>query len=405
MPAPTLARPNQATAPASTNQTATAANVQPMIPFTRAARKKSRQIQQVGPIALQAGALAQINPVQVPAAGYLRKITLDVIGTTAANAATVAFANDAPFNVLQQISLSAANGDSLINPIDGFTLAMVNKYGCHGGQSNDPLADPNFSKVTGVGAGLGGSFHFQLDIPVEYDPRDACGALPNMAANQSFLLQFFLNSTAQLYTTAPTTPPNVTVTMTMEYWAAPSGTNPSGVAQQTAPRANNVVSQLLTANPPVVPGTDQTFQLPNVGGTIRYLLFILRTAAGVRTSADWPTVFNLLVNNDLYSYKTKDNWLRQLARNYELNAGVNAVPTLNALDTGVYVYTDFMNDGSEGSELASSSANRDLQLVTGSGTALGVEAQNWGANASQLLVVTNSLRVPDPTAYYAPFGI
>lgn len=403
MPAPTLAQPAQAqTAP---NGTAAASGqaVPALIPFTRAARKKQRQVAQFQ-IALGAAA-QQLPPVQVPANGFIKKLTLEITGTTSANAATVAFANDAPFSAVQSASMQAANGDSLINPLSGFTLAMLQKYGAFGRDSGDPLSDPTYSVVTGVGAGLGGSFHFQVDVPFEVDPRDALCALPNMAANQSFLLQLFVAATGSIYSTPPTTPPVVTVIVTAEYWAAPDAANQQGIAQQTSPRVGNAVSLIQTQTPAITPGQDQVVPLTNVGNTIRFLYFELRTAAGVRTDADWPGVFQLLVNNDLWDYKTKANFKRLMAQNYGYFAGVTNAPTLNALDTGVYMYTEFMNDGAQGSNTVSSSANRDLMLVTGSGTALSAQFTNWGASASQLNIVTNALRIPDPTSFYAPFGI
>lgn len=404
MPAPTLSKPaGSGTAPQANGQAPSNQPAPALIPFTRAARKKSRLIGQIGPINLTA-AQQQVAPVQVPANGYLRKIILDISGITAGNAANVAFANDAPWSILQGVSLAAANGDSLINPLDGFALTMVTKYGCFSGEVKDPCADPVFFRTTGAG-GAGGSFHFQLEIPVEIDARDALGALPNMAANQSFLLQMFLNTIANIYTTAPTNPPAVTITMTAEYWAAPAAQNQAGVAQQTAPRVANAVSLIQTQQPNISPGVDQQIQLLNVGNTIRWIMFILRTAAGARTQVDWPAQGNILVNNDYWYYKTIDNWLRQMSIDYNLRAGVAATPTLNSLDTGVFVLTDFMNDGGQGSELASSSANRDLMLVTGSATALYFEANVWGAAAGSLQVITNSVRVPDPTSFYAPLGI
>lgn len=400
-PAPTLAPPSNPQSVAGQNANAPV----PLIPFTRASRKKSRLVGQLGPIVIGAG-LQQLNPVQIPANGFIRKLILDVTCTTAGNSAAVAFQNDAPYNILQQISLAAANGDSLINPVDGFTLAMINKYGAFSSQVRDPLFDPTFTKVTGSGA-TGGSFHFQLEIPFEFDARDACGALPNMAANQSFLLQAFLNTSAQIYSTPPTAAGSVVVNITAEYWAAPDAANAAGVPQQQSPRCNNLVSLIQTQNPVVVPSTDQVIQLQNVGNTVRWIMFILRTAAGVRTEADWPAVFNILVNNDLWLYKTKNNWRRQMAYDYDLVSGAAAAatPTVSTLDAGVYILTDFMNDGSPGDGQVSGASNRDLMLPTTSGTALNIEAQNWGAAAGQLLVVTNSLRIPDPASFYAPLGI
>jgi hypothetical protein len=350
-------------------------------------------------------AVQQINPIQIPANGYIKRLTVDVVATTSANAAAVAFQNDAPFSALTQISVAAANGDSLVNPISGFTAVMLGKYGAFGTTGRrDPIADPVYSAVSGAG-GTGGSFHYQFDIPFEIDPRDALCALPNMAANQAFLLQLFMNASSAVYSTAPTTLPSVTITVTAEYWAAPAAANAQGVPQQTAPRVANAVSLIQTQTPAIVPSSDQTIPLINVGNTIRFLYFEARTAAGARTDADWPNVFNLLVNNDLWLYKTKSNWKRQMANEYGYTAGISATPAINTLDTGVYVLTDFMNDGGQGGNLVSSAANRDLMLVTGSGTALSIEAQNWGASISSLLVVTNALRIPDPSGFYAPIVI
>lgn len=400
-PAPTISKPapNGPQTSPSPNQAAPA-----LIPFTRAARKKRRQVTQIS--YNMTAAAQQLPVIQIPANGYLKKLTLDVQATTAANAAATAFQNDAPFSAIQSVGLTAANGDTLIVPLSGFTAAMQMKYGVFGHtRAFDPLADPNYAVTTGAGT-TGGSFHFQLDIPIEVDPRDALCALPNMAANQAFNLQLFAGASGTVYTTAPTTLPPVTITVTAEYWAAPTATNAQGIPQQTGPRVRNAVSLLQSDTPPITANAqNQNVQLINVGNTIRYLYFELRTAAGVRTDADWPTVFSLLVNNDLWDYKTSDNWRRQMAEEYGLTGGVSSTPTLNHLDTGVWVYTDFVNDGAQGSGVVSSSANRDLMLVTGSGTSLSFQASQWGASASQLLVVTNALRIPDPTSFYAPFGI
>lgn len=396
--APTLPRPAQS---GQTAPPATQAQV-PAIPFTRAARKKSRLIGQIGPIALGAAA-QQMAPIQVPANGFIRRLVLDVTGTTAANAATVVFANDAPFNVIQQFQFAAANGDTIYNTTDGFSLYCINKYCAMANQGVDATRDPSFTKTAGAGA-TGGSFHFQMDLPFEFDSADAAGALTNMAANQSFLLQTWLNASGVLYTTPPTTPPTVTITLTAYYWAAPATTNPQGVPQATAPLTNGLVSIFQTQTPPIVPSTDQTIQLTNVGNTIRVILFILRTAAGARTEADWPATLQFSVNNDVWNFLTKNNWRKDMANVYNLFGGVTAAPTAGALDNGVYAYVEFINDGSPGDMFASGRANRDLMLVTGSATALNIEAQNWGAAAGSLQVITNSLRIPDAAAFYHPHG-
>jgi hypothetical protein len=386
-----------ATAPAS----GSTAQVQQVIPFSRGSRKKSRLIGQFGPIVMGVG-VQPLAPIQVPAAGFLRRIILTVTGTTAGNAAGVAFANDGVFYALQQVSLLSPNGDTIINIVDGFTLYALIKYGAFATGRYDPVADPTYSTVAGVGGGLGGSFKFNIRIPVELDSRDAFCALKNMAANQSFLLQLAVSSLAQLFTTAPTAAPSISITAVMEYWNKPADTNADGVPQAQEPIGVGSVSLVQTQTPAIVPGSQQNIQMLNVGNTIRFLLFILRTAGGVRTSTDWPNVTNFYVNGDPWYYKTKDQWLSQLAQEYDYTAGVTATPTLNSLDQGVYVLTDFMNDGASGDGNVDGGSNRNLFLATDSGTAFNVEAVNWGAAAAQLLIVTNAIRPSSPAAMFAP---
>jgi len=402
MPAPTLNKAAPAaTPPATGQQGSTAKQSAPVIPFTRASRKKSRLLGQFGPVTLNTGQQA-LPIIQAGVGGYLRSLQLTVVGTTSGNAATVAFQPDAPFNVLQQITFTSPNGDSIISLLDGFALYALVKYGAFASGPIDPVADPNYVLTTGAG-GTGGSFKFIIDIPIELDSRDAFTSLQNMAANQQFALQLSLNSLAQLYSTAPTSAPVVTITAVMHYWSAPSQTNTDGNVQATAPIGDGSLSLIQTQTPPITPGSQQNIQLLNVGNVIRFPLFILRNSSGVRTEADWPTVTNFYVNNDLWYYKPKDQWRTQHAREYELfPSAPTATPTKGALDNGVFPFTDFINDGSSGDKNVQAANNRNLWLVTGPGTAFNIEAVNWGASASTLQVIENVVKPSSPQALYAP---
>jgi len=376
------------------------AKVAQVIPFTRASRKKSRLVLQTAAVTLNTTVQA-IPALQIPAGGFLKRLKLTVVGTTSGNAATVAFRADAPFNLLQQISLLSPNGDTLINVIDGFALYVINKYGAIGTGRFDPLGNPNYSAVAGAG-GTGGSFNFEVHIPVETDSRDAFTALQNMAANQSYLLQFSLNTLALVYSTAPTSAPSVVITVVMEYWAAPAPTNSDGVMQASFPVGNGSVSLLQTQTPAIVAGSQQNIQLVNVGNVIRSVFLILRDASGVRDETDFPTVNNWYLNNDPLYYKTKSQWRNEMAQQYDYDGGVTAAPTLNSLDNGVFVLTDFMNDGGTGDYNVDGGANRDLLLVTESSTAFNYEAVNWGASASTLFVIEQVIRPISAQALYAP---
>ena len=369
-----------------------------VIPFTRASRKKSRLVLQTAAVTLNTTVQA-IPALQIPAGGFLKRLKLSVVGTTSGNSATVAFQADAPFNLLQQISLLSPNGDTLINVIDGFSLYVINKYGAIGTGKFDPLANPGYSAVA---SGTGGSFAYEAHIPIETDSRDAFTALQNMAANQSYLLQFSLNTLALVYSTAPTTAPSVVITIVMEYWAAPAPTNADGVMQASFPVGNGSVSLLQVQTPAIVAGSQQNIQLVNVGNVIRTVFLILRNSSAVRDETDWPTVSNWYLNNDPLYYKTKSQWRNEMAQQYGYFAGVTAAPTLNALDNGVFVLTDFMNDGGTGDYVVQGGSNRDLYLVTESSTAFNYEAVSWGASASTLFVIEHVIRPISAAALYAP---
>ena len=397
MPAPTLgsktvtpAKPGAAKAPAV------------IIPFTRAARKKSKIF--LSETVTLSGAVQQLAPILIPAGGYLRRIEMEVVAVAAGNTAAVAFNNDGPFAMFNAIGVQSASGDTIHPNMSGFTWSRLQKYGAFSSNgANAPESDPTYSVITGAVA-AGGSFTFSQDVPFEFDERDGSGSLPNMASNQQFQLNVAIGSLTQIYSVAPTAAPTVTITFTMHYWAMPAAVNAAGIAQQTAPPTNNLLMITQSSQPAITPSSDQVIQSVNVGNAIRFIYFELRTAAGVRTDADWPNAFNLLVNNDIWMAKRKIGWKRQLGKDYALTGASNAVPTAGALDNGVFVLDDFINSGSQGN-IASGSSNRDLPLVTNSATALDFEFNQFGAAASQLIIVTCSLRIPDPAAFYAPKGV
>lgn len=401
MPAPTVAKTTTAAATPAVGATqgTPSKTASPVIPFVRASRKKSRLLGQYGPVTLSASQ-QNLPIIQAGVGGYLRFIELLVNVSATGNSAAVAFQNDAPWNILQNITFTAPNGDSIISTLDGFALAMLNKYGAFGTGPRDIAQDPAYSVTTGTGA-TGGSAQFIVRIPIELDTRDAFGVLKNMAANQQFALTVGLNTLSAIYSTAPTVAPTVQITAVMHYWSAPNGTNSDGNVQATAPNGDGTLSLIQTQTPALVANSQQNIQLLNVGNVIRFPLFILRNGSGVRTETDWPTVTNFYVNNDLWMYKNKALWRSQHAREYLLRGGITASVTANSLDNGVYPLTDFINNGSAGDEDVDGAQDRNRWLVTGPGTAFNIEAVNWGAAATTLQVIQNNVKPSSPQALYS----
>ena len=391
--------------PGTTAPAPTAATKAPVavIPFMRAARKKSSALTTLPTTALVAASTA-LSPTQITAGGYLRRVKITVTGTVPSNnAATVVFAGDGPFSVLDQISLTQPNGTPLVQPISGFDLYVINKYlGVNTGRF-DPLADPGYTAVAGAGV-TGGNFSFNLSIPIEVDERDALGALANMAANQAYLLQVNLAASASVYSTAPTALPNISIVMTMEYYSAPAAQTANGIPQQTAPTPIGSLNLIQVQTPAITANTSMKTQIVNVGNAMRAVVFILRDASAVRTEVDFPATVNIKFLGDVLFYKTKIQWVADMATNYNYTAGKTAKPTLNSLDNGVFVLMDFMNGGGAGGTRVDGSASRDLLLLTDSASLFEFEAlAAYGASASTLKILTQAINASSLEALFHPY--
>lgn len=369
----------------------------PQIPFTRAARMKSNVAFVTNPTTIT-GASVPLPPIQVAAAGYLAGLECIVNITSAANAATVTTTPaDQPWAVINQMSLVNSAGDNIISPVSGYQWYLMNKYGANRVQPpfNDPRRDPQFSALTTGAGATAGSGTFRLWIPVEVDPAQAFCAIPNLAANKAYNLNFLIAPTTAIYGVAPTTP-QVSITVIQHFWSQPSGVNGAGVAQQVAPPSVGSVSLWQIETAPVTPG-DRLIQSHNVGNVIREVIFILRTAAGVRTAADWPALSQIVLNNDLLFYLPLLEWQAHMAEAFGYNTG--AVETSGGLDNGVFVLSQFM---SVENGQAQPSGQRDQYLPTLDATLLQWRGTNIGATGSTLEILTNSIKPSSGSALYEP---
>lgn len=377
------------------------------IPFPRASRMKKNLSFTVGPVALGAGAIP-FGPIQVPANGYLRALNFDIEITANNNNAVVAFNNDAPYNVLQQLSVVTSSGDSLIVPVDGFALAMAIKWGAFGQETpySDPAADPN-ALVTDGAVATGGSARFRLRIPFEIDAASGFCSLPNLAANRSYNVQGIFNSLSAIYATAPNgTGVTVTVTCTADYWSVPNDTNAQGDPQETAPVGNGSFHVLQVETIPVNAGSG-IYQLHNVGNVIRQILFIYRDSNGERVVTEsMPPVTEIILNNDQLFYFTRAEWQRDMAANgFPLPPSAGASDNFGGLgsnlgsnDNGVWPLTQFL---APGETVTRHDGPRNQYLPTLDATLLQVRGVPWG-EAGTLQVLTSSIVPKSAQAMYAP---
>jgi len=354
------------------------AAVGPQLPFAIASRTMTR-FSFTDTRALSAG-LTPVTPIQIPAVGYLRRLQLKF--TVAATGGT-AFPGDGPFNLIQSLEFRTAAGNDLIVPVTGYQLFLINKYG-HPTVSS-PWSDPryvSYSTTSGTAA------TFYLDICFEIDSETGLGSIPALASNRSY--QLILNYGAYSLITAATAA-TMTVDGVAHYWSEPPGTSASGIGQETQPQGLGTISQWQLDTPPITPG-DKYVKLSNVGNFMRNIIFVLRTAAGVRTSADFPGISEIYLDNEPMFYLPKADWERSMRQMFGCTATANDVA--NGLDTGVYVLPFDALVGSVSGDPANS---RSQYLPTLDSSQLQIRGTSFGATASTLEVLTNSI-IPTSSA-------
>jgi hypothetical protein len=314
-------------------------------------------------------------PNYTPSSNYLiRGIYVQVSATASGNSATVAFAGDAPLNIFSTVEFDDTGGNPVLGPFDSYTLAMVNKWG--GYQTNsDPRNSAVYSAVTGSGS-TGGSFALVLFVPIEAVSRTGLGSLMNTSADSTYTLQLTMNTSAAIYSTAPTTVPAVTTKCYLSGWWKGSNSSASPTPRLVGSTQYHIRGTYNSLN-----GAQQ-FQVKQGLGQALRTVYLLNydVSSGNRSTSDFPDPFQWIYRGTNMINISRNMWQDQMSRQWGYsNATLDAA---NGLDTGVFVYsfaTDFGNK--PGDELGSS------YLITSQGDS-NQFVGTWNGN-SKLYVVVN----------------
>ena len=250
-------------------------------------------------------------------------------------AATVALTNNnAPFSVIDTITLEDTNSKPIVGPFNGYDLYLVNKYGGYCA-SGDPKASTVYNVDTGTTAPS--TFNFVLRIPVELVARDALGSLPNKSGTNKFKVRIRVAPIAAVYSTGPTQPSTLRVRIVQEDWWEPDTTDLKG-----RPLAQNPpgvqTTQYWTKGTYSIGSGDQRIQIQQgLGYLIRNMIAINYPSASLTRDAtsdgNFPDPATLQFEANIMFDRLRKLWQDKIARDFEYGAAVN---TANGRDYSVY---------------------------------------------------------------------
>lgn len=273
------------------------------VPFTAAAHQHQEPAFKT-PSKLIGAATQQLDPINVPSFGYLRHLFLDVVGTGGVIGSGVLH-EDAPYNIIQSLTLLDVNGAPIVGPIDGFGLYLANLVGGYAFQ-NDPALWPSFSNTINP--------RFQVRVPLEIAAHNALGSIANQNAAAPYQLIITLNSsTGFLSTVGTATLPSVVITGTLETWTLPAAADSNGHPQNQLPPAHGTGQFWSSRNQTGLASGDNTIPINRVGSLLRNLIFVCRNATPVRADNVFPDP--IIVNwdgrqlvNEPQAYRIADNF-------------------------------------------------------------------------------------------------
>ncbi len=344
------------------------------------------------------------QPIQLPATGFVRKISMYFTATVTFASGGALVAGDGPWNLISNITVTDATGQAIQQPISGFNQYLVNKHFSFGSMENtnhprayqNPQVGPEFAFAA---TGTSGTATFRLDIDFEQDFNTGYGCIPNLDANASLQLKIDVNPYTVAWTGTTASATAVSVRVCQHYWApvngtvgnAPAMTQPVGFGDYVETRYE---TQTVSAS------AENTVNVTNRGGLIKGIIAVSR-AAGVRTAITANSNVGLLLdNNAIDEGITIEEHNDQVRRTYgyigtDLTTAYTpiAAGTLPGLDRGVVVVP-----------FGTYSGGRDSWLVTRVGSLLQIKLTP-GASATQLELITLLAQVKDANAFYAPSAL
>jgi hypothetical protein len=353
----------------------------PLIPFRRATVERSTVLPGEN---VQLGAAYTSIERTIEGTGFLYAIRIGLQAVAAGNAATVAFAEDAPWNALGLVTLRDPNGE-LVNVPNGFYLYLANLA-----QKNyaSRWIDQSTQSVLTTGAGAtGGSFTQYLDVLVGTNRRDLTGIVGNQDRSVKYTLRTDINPSSLIYSTPPTALPNLVVNKWLETYSVPLPVGPNGVQQQVLPDGYGTLhfTTVTTSDSAPLGGSTINHYLRRIGNTIRFIVLVFRSNNLRATAeANAPTLLTFKVGDDVLFTETWQNRKTKMYERYgfDFPSGVLVYDALHdfSSDAGFELGDDYLH--------TQALVNAQFQITYPAG---------YGSTANSLVFLTDDLVYNPPS--------
>jgi hypothetical protein len=286
----------------------------PRVPWRRAVVERSNILPSE-----QGSITAGYQPIErtIEGTGFLYKVRLRMVATAAANAATVAFAEDGPWSALGLVTLRDPNGE-LINTPNGFYTYLANL--AQRNYANRWLDQSTISSLVTGAVATGGSFTQFFDLAVGINRRNLLGVVGNQDRAIKYTLRTDINASAAIYATPPTTLPTYVLEKYYESYSVPLPVGPNGVQQQVLPPGYGTLHFTTVTTSDAAPsgGSTVNHYLRRIGNTIRYIILVFRSGGGATpratAEANSPTLVTFKAGDDTIFTET---WAYRKALMYE----------------------------------------------------------------------------------------
>lgn len=271
---------------------------------------------------------AETFEFNVPSYGYIRAIWLDFEVTKGKAASGAEASEDAPFNIVENLTLLDTNGAPIFGPLSGFNTFLSNLYGGYA-YKQDIRNLPTFKNIN-----TSGEARVQMRIPVEISHHDGTGCIGNQNASAPYRVRLTLAANATFFKKEPEEPTKqeFIVRPILEAWSLPNAVDALGRPQAQLPPNYGTVQYWSERNQSGIAAGNATVQVLRVGNLIRNIVFTVRETGPTGKRKD-----------SLFPEQPIINWdARQLNNEsvaYRENRSIECLETTEARPTGVFAYT------------------------------------------------------------------